>query len=102
MEPLDENELNRLLRTWQAPDAPSHLKERLRPALRRPWWQWLWNGNVRVPVPVALAMAVLLALWIFHTRPDHPPRAVQPSSVSLAGFKPVRQLEPVVVVGAQK
>ncbi len=98
MEPLDDNELNELLRKWEAPIAPPTLKQRLFPP-QKSWWRWLFTGSVRVPVPVALAAVVLVGLWIHYSRPATPPRVVQPASVSLADFQPVRQLQPVVVGG---
>ena len=102
MEPLNENELNQLLRKWEAPPAPHTLKQRVMPKTAS-WWSWLFKGTVRVPVPVALAAVLLIALWIYHSRPAGPPRAaVQPGTVSLTDFKPVRQLEPVLVSGGQK
>ena len=100
MEPLDEDGLKQLLRKWEAPPAPATLKERLFPQKSR--WQWLLTGTIRVPVPVALAIALLLALWIQLSRPSSAPPAAQPGTVSLADFQPVRQLQPVVVVGGQK
>jgi hypothetical protein len=103
MEPLNENELNQLLRKWEAPDAPPTLTPRVFVEQKTSWWQWLLTGTVRIPVPVALAAAAVIALWIYHSRPAAPPRVAQPGTVSLADFKPVRQLEPVVVVnGGQK
>jgi hypothetical protein len=101
MEPLNEKELNELLRKWEAPIAPPTLKHRVFP-VRTSWWTWLLKGNIRVPVPLVFAAAVLVALWIHYSRPASPPRAAEPGTVSLADFKPVRQLEPVVVSGGQK
>ena len=101
MEPLDEEELNRLLRKWEAPPAPETLKRRIS-AGRASWWSWLTKGTVRVPVPVALATAALIAMWIYYSQPRQAPRMVQPSTVSLADFTPVRQLEPVVVSGGNR
>jgi len=100
MEPLDEDGLKQLLRKWEAPPAPPTLKERLFP--KEWWWRWLVSGTIRVPVPVALAVVVLLALWIQLSRPAGPAPVAQPGTVSLADFQPVRQLQPVVVVGGQK
>jgi hypothetical protein len=102
MEPLDENELKQLLRQWEAPAAPTALKKRVFPR-EAPLWSWMLRGTVRVPVPVALAAALLVGLWIYHSRPVTPPHAaVQPATVYLTDFKPVRQLEPVLVTGGQK
>jgi hypothetical protein len=63
MEPLNENELNQLLRKWEAPPAPGTLRARVLPP-QKSWWSWLLTGTVRIPVPIALAAAVLVALWI--------------------------------------
>ena len=101
MEPLDENELKQLLSKWEAPPAQATLQGRVFPA-QKSWWLWLLTGSVRVPVPVALAAAVLVGLWIHYSRPAAPTRGAQPTSVSLADFQPVRQLQPVVVVGGKK
>jgi hypothetical protein len=100
MEPLNENELNQLLRKWEAPAAPPTLASRVVPERSR--WRWLLTGSVRIPVPVAVAVAAVVILWIYHSRPNPTPRVAQPATVSLADFKPVRQLQPVVVTGGQK
>src|SRR5205085_4135589 len=98
MEPLNEDELHRLLRKWEAPPAPATLKARVFPG-KTSAWKWLFTGTIRVPVPLALAAAVLVALWIHYSQPAGSPRLAHPSTVSLADFQPVRQLEPVVVRG---
>jgi quercetin dioxygenase-like cupin family protein len=56
---MDDQELNRLLREWKAPDAPPHL----RPRAHRSWLRWLVTGAIPVPVPAAIA-ALLLVGWI--------------------------------------
>ena len=101
MEPLDEKELKQLLNRWEAPDAPASLESRIFPA-QKAWWKWLWSGSIRIPVPAALAVAVLIGVWIHYSRPAISTRVAQPESVSLADFQPVRQLQPVVVVGGKK
>lgn len=102
MEPLDDDELNQFLRRWEAPAAPASLKQRVFPH-RPSLWSWLLKGNVRIPVPVALAVAFLIGLWIYHSMPTNPPRAGgPPPTVNLTDFKPVRQLEPVLVSGEKK
>jgi len=62
---MDDQELNRLLREWIAPDAPSDLRP---PRAHEPRWRWLVTGTIRVPVPVALAALLLIAAWIMSTR----------------------------------
>jgi hypothetical protein len=105
MEPLNDGELQQLLRTWKAPAAPPTLEERVFSSPKSGWkwlWKWLWTGTFRVPVPLAVAAALLLALWIHYSKASNPPPVTQPGTVSLADFKPVRQLQPVVVVGGTK
>jgi hypothetical protein len=100
MEPLDDNELNQLLRKWEAPTAPPTLRQRIFPQ-QKSWLSWLLTGSIRIPVPAAIAAAALIALWIHYSHPANRPRAGETGSVSLADFRPVRQLEPVLV-GGQK
>ena len=54
MEPLDDKELNELLRRWEAPVTPPTLRNRIpqRPSSR---WRWFLTGTIRIPVPVGLA-----------------------------------------------
>lgn len=66
---MDDQELNRLLREWKAPDAPPHL----RPRAQESWRRWLITGAIRVPVPVALAALVLAAVWTASTLSDSRP-----------------------------
>ena len=101
MEPLDEDELNQLLRKWEAPLAPPSLRQRVFP-VQKSWLSWLLTGTIRIPVPALIAAAILIAVWIHHSRPAPPSRIATPGSVSLADFQPVRQLEPVVVTGGQR
>jgi quercetin dioxygenase-like cupin family protein len=58
---MDDQELNRLLREWTAPDAPPDLRPR---RAHGSWLRWLLGGTIRVPVPVALAAVLLAAVWI--------------------------------------
>src|SRR5215471_21588675 len=101
MEPLDEDELNLLLRKWEAPAAPPSLGRSVFPQSKS-WFSWLLTGTIRIPVPAVIAAAILIALWIHYSRPAAPARVAKPGSVSLADFQPVRQLEPVLVGGGQR
>ncbi len=101
MEPLDEDELNHLLRTWEAPSAPPTLRQRAFPP-KKSWLSWLLTGSIRIPVPAVVAAAIVIALWIHYSRPAAPAHVAAPGSVSLADFQPVRQLEPVLVGGGQR
>jgi hypothetical protein len=101
MEPLDDKELDQLLRRWQAPQAPATLEQRVFPTARS-WWRWLLKGTIRIPVPVGVAIVFVTALWIYYSTPAATPSAAKPPEpVSLVDFKPVQQLEPVIVVGGQ-
>lgn len=102
MEPLDEDELNQLLRQWEAPAAPPSLRQRVFPEQQKSWWSWLLTGTIRVPVPAVVAVAIVVALWIHYSRQAPPVRVSQPGSVSLADFRPVQQLKPVVIGGGQR
>lgn len=61
---MDDQDLNRLLREWRAPDTPPGLD----PRRTRPSWRWLVTGTIRVPVPAALAVLVLIGTWMGVTR----------------------------------
>lgn len=62
---MEDRDLDRLLREWKAPDAPSHLRA---PGAQRSPWRWLVSGSIRVPVPVAAAALLLVGLWVTTTR----------------------------------
>jgi quercetin dioxygenase-like cupin family protein len=69
---MDDQELNRLLREWKAPDAPPHLQPR---RAQTSWLDWMVSGRIRVPVPVAFAALVLVAVstastWAISMRPE--------------------------------
>lgn len=94
MEPLDDIELQRLLRQWKPPATPPSLRRRVLHS-RQAGWRWLLTGTIRVPVPVGLAAVVLVMLWAYSAvSPRVPIR--QPGGVSLADFQPVMQLEPTI------
>lgn len=107
MEPLDDKELNQLLQTWEAPAAPQSLADRVVPVRRSlgrrwswwSWWRWLLTGSIRVPVPIGVAIVGLLALWFYFARQPVPAAPQVKGTVSLADFRPVEQLEPVIVGG---
>jgi hypothetical protein len=126
-EPNDtrDDELRKVLRTWEAPDAPEGMDERVLAAFRRqapspgpapaPFWQRWLTSSIRVPVPVALALALLLVVTAaLALRPESPPpTAVAPApsepvqaarrdtpvvtGTSLAGFQPVTEVTASVV-----
>lgn len=100
MEPFEERqlsdrELDALLREWDAPSVPAHLRVSIFPETGRPWWQRLWTASIRIPVPVALMLAMLLAAvwWQWPVRVA--PRAfVQTERVEV---QPVSELRPKII-----
>jgi hypothetical protein len=96
MEPLDDKELNQLLRQWKAPDAPSTLERRIAPQPASPW-RWLLTGSIRIPVPVGIVVVLMLVLWIMWGRSTVVPVVVQSPRGTLADFQPVEQLQPTIV-----
>ena len=100
MEPLNDDELDHLLRQWKAPAAPPSLEEKFFPRGERlPWWRWLWSGTIPIPVPVGLVAAAILVAAVLFGISNYPPRRpVQ--SVTLADFQPVKQLQPRIIRNA--
>jgi hypothetical protein len=73
MEPFDSDELSdvemdRLLKKWEAPEAPVRLRAAIFGDAAHPWWRRIWTASFRVPMPVAAAFAIALALgaWQWH------------------------------------
>ena len=98
MEPLNDQELNNLLREWRAPSAPPSLEEKFFPRGHRgPWWRWLLRGSIRIPVPVAAAAAAILLLAVFLSVWNRPPAGGPGGEVRLADFQPVKQLQPRII-----
>jgi quercetin dioxygenase-like cupin family protein len=58
---MDDQELNRLLREWRAPNAPPDLRP---PRAHTSRLRWLVSASIPVPVPVAVAAVLLVALWM--------------------------------------
>ena len=101
MEPLNDDELNRLLSRWEAPQKPASLKGRIF-VRKQSIWRRLWTTSLRVPLPVAASIALLVVLWFHYFRPAQSPETPGPVPTSLAGFQPVRQLNPMVYGGGLK
>jgi hypothetical protein len=103
MDPLNDDELKRLLQTWQAPQAPPSLSRRVLPT-KIPLWRRVFSTSFRVPAPIAAAAAIVIVLLLIYrtppARPDAPPVPSQ-RTTSLAEFQPVRRLEPILVTGGQ-
>ena len=88
MEPLDDKELNQLLRKWEAPAAPAVLRVatmRSRPTI----WNWLWSGRIHVPVPVGAAIAFgAIAFWIDSSRTVQTPIATPAGNAIVSPIAP--------------
>jgi hypothetical protein len=95
MDPLNDDELNQLLRRWEAPAAPTTLRIPVRTApetsdgpSRKRAWSWLWNGRIQIPVPIgALALVVVAAFWMYS---GSEPAAPKTPSVGSSVAPPVK------------
>lgn len=84
MKEFNDEELHKLLQTWEAPTTPSSLREDIWQQYRnrRKWnWRWLFTGTLRMPVPVAALVALILtclaiAAFMPRTVPPPPPPQV--------------------------
>jgi hypothetical protein len=104
MEPMNDRELNELLRQWKAPAAPTGLKEKLftrpEPDTR---WRWLLHGSIRVPVPVGAAILAILIVSIYAAVIGVQRRtASRARQVSLSDFRPVTRLEVRIIRSAHE
>jgi quercetin dioxygenase-like cupin family protein len=79
---MDDEELNRLLSEWKAPDAPPHLRPRAQKRWQRSWLRWLVSGAIPVPVPIALAAILVAAFWTTSTFGISPPQPASTPDVS--------------------
>ena len=94
MDSGEDPQLSRLLREWQAPEAPAGLKPPL-VAPRNAWWQFLISGEIRVPVPLGLAvLAALIVLSVIAGRTLAP--APSPA-FNLKDFQPVQNMRVRVI-----
>jgi hypothetical protein len=95
---LDDKELNQLLRQWQAPSAPPSLEEKFfPPAPRLSWPRWLLRGTIHVPVPLCIAAAAVVVLSVAAGVLNRQPAPRPVREVSLADFRPVKQLQPRII-----
>jgi len=92
MDPLNDDELNQLLRRWEAPAAPTTLRvhvQTLPEPSRRSAWNWLWNGRVQIPVPIgALALVVVAVFWMYSGNKPTPTTPATGSSVGTPASAP--------------
>ena len=78
---MNDEELQRVLAEWRAPETPAGLRTRALRTRKR----WRVPSHIRVPTPVAaLVLAAMLALGFFALRRP----AEEPAPASLASFEP--------------
>lgn len=88
MEPLHDDELDKLLNTPPEMRPSRAFDERVIAAFRArrsKGWRRFWHAEIRIPAPLALAAlaaAVAVALWL-----------KRPETQDLNGFRPVERLE---------
>ena len=71
MEPLEDNELDAMLRTWETPPAPERMRTRFLAA--KPPRRNIWSASIRIPLPVAVLLLCALALGAWRwARPPEP------------------------------
>jgi len=92
---MNDDEMREILREWQAAGAPRDLEERVwARKVSRAGWRWLLTGSIRIPVPAFVLAVIILAALFFAVRRPEPRAATQ---MGLAGFQPVKQLNPRIV-----
>ena len=107
---MNDDDLKKLLTTWQAPSPRETLDDRVLASYRertkpRPRWTWLFTGTLRVPVPVAAAAVFLfaaLSIVAFRGLSRERPAAPAPEELArqvpkITDFKPVAVLQPRIV-----
>jgi hypothetical protein len=67
MEPNEDHELSRVLRTWQIPDAPAELEDRVMSARRGPG-AWQFGIGWRAKLVLAATNAALVVIGVFLSR----------------------------------
>lgn len=98
MQPLNDEELTKVLSEWRAPRAPASLERRVLGEQRLHWWQWMVRGRIQVPVPLAAMALVALLVWGAVT---HKSSGVGPDPMpSLQGFHLVEDLQPRIIRGS--
>lgn len=100
MEPLNDDELNRVLREWKAPDVPVSLGRKIVPP--QSWLQWLLTGSIRVPVPVGFAILAAVVALVYWSIAQQSSPLGKPSGLTLADFQPVEDAEPRIVRSAHE
>ena len=93
----NDPKLSELLKEWRIPGAPPSLDTRVLGAPRK-WWSFLLTGSIRLPVPVVVAIAAALLVMAFALARQRTATPT-PSSVNLADFQPVRDMNVRIIRG---
>jgi hypothetical protein len=102
MEPLNDQDLQDLLRRWDAPPAPAHLEKRIfGERKKQPWYRWLVTGSVPVPVPALVLLLLALSVLSFVLPRNRQATFTLVREVRLSDFQPVAELKPRIIRGAQ-
>ncbi len=98
MQPLNNNDLNKLLAQWKVPRAPASLEARLHTAEETCWWEWMLRGRIQIPVPVGgLVLAALLVWGMLSFRPADGTNMEKGPAFS--NFQLVSDVEPRIIRG---
>ena len=94
---LPQQELDELLRQWEAPAPPSRLRAAVFPESARPWWRRVWTASVRVPLPVACCLALLFAVVVWRAVRRVPVEQEAHRVLTFEELRPVVELRPRIV-----
>lgn len=105
MQPLNNDDLNKLLAQWRVPRTPALLEARLHAAQETRWWEWILRGRIQIPVPVAGLVLVAVLVWgLLSFRPangtamDSEP-AFMDAGPAFSNFQLVSDVEPRIIRG---
>ncbi len=99
MQPLNDEELTKVLSEWRAPRAPASLEARVLGEQGLRWWQWMVRGRIQVPVPLAAMALVALLVWGAMSFPMSSGDVELETGPGLAGFELVKELNPRIIRG---
>jgi hypothetical protein len=93
MQPLNDDELHDLLRTWEVPPAPPYLERRIFDKPRKAsLYRWLLTGSIRVPVPAVLVLVLLLSTISYVLPRLRQPQPAPSGALRLSDFRPVPEV----------
>lgn len=123
-EELTETDLDQLLESWTAPQAPPQLRAAIFSKASVPWWKQLWIGSIRLPIPIASVLLAALTAVVWRGI-DSPPSQIvirrervevpvvqervvtkvvtkyldrkEPSGFDIHGLRPVAELRPRII-----